>query len=195
MASTKNGMEVRRITHQDAKPFIECWHYSKVVPTGHNIFFGWFFGDEMYAVADYGWGVNPYQASFLSRVTGEDVTMKQLVELKRLCRSEPALEKAYLTMFLSCCHKLLSEDGVAFIVSFSDPEHGHNGGIYKAANFQHLGTTGAEMHLIDKDGVKRHRRYAYRYARRNGIHVREAREALGVTPIKTQPKDRWFLKI
>lgn len=185
-------MTLREISHGEARPFIEAWHYSKCVPTGHNIFFGWFNGDELYAVANYGWGVNPYQEKFLTRVTGYPVDRATCLELKRLCRVEPRDEIAPLTKFLSKCHGELRRRGIHFIVSFSDPEYGHSGGIYKAASFQHLGQTAAERHVVDKDGNKLHRRVAYRHSRRNGISISESRKQLGLTPIITKPKDRWF---
>ena len=50
-----------------------------------------------------------------------------------------------------------TRQGVKFVVSFSDPANGHNGGIYKAANFKHLGKSNAEWHVVDKNGVLRHR--------------------------------------
>ena len=195
MSNETNKTSVELISLEESRPFIEKWHYSGVVPTGQNIFFGWYDNTgKLYAVADYGIGVNPYQAPFLSRITGFIVENKNLLELKRLCRVEPKQNKP-LTRFLSLCHKKLKKMGYKYVVSFSDPEEKHNGGIYKAANFLHLGQTNPEMHLIDKDGNKRHRRYAYRHARRNGIHVSKSREILGVSPVKTMPKDRWFLKI
>lgn len=89
----------------------------------------------------------------------------------------------------------MKQKGYCYIVSFSDPNYGHNGGIYKAANFQHLGKTNPENHAIDSDGIIRHRRYYYRYARRKGITVSQAREELGLKLIKTVPKDRWFIQI
>ena len=178
-----------------AKEFIERWHYSGKAPTGKNIYFGWLFHGELYAVADYGIGVNPYQASFLSRKSGFQVTNDNLVELKRLCRVEPKIDSLPLTAFLSRCHKILASDGYRFVVSFSDPEEGHNGGIYKAANFLALGQTNAENHAIDSSGTKHHRRYDYRYAKRKGITMQEARDALGLKIYRSKPKDRWLLKI
>ena len=178
----------------EAQRFIERWHYSGRCPTGKNIFFGGYINGELYCVSDYGIGVNAYQSSFLSRETGHVVTDSNLLELKRLCRSEPR-QNWPLTQFLSQCHKTLKAQGYKYIVSFSDPEHGHNGGIYRAANFQHIGQSSPEFHLVDENGEKRHRRYAFRYARRNGIDVAEARDRLGVSRQKTAPKDRWFLCI
>lgn len=184
--------EVERVGINLARPFIEQWHYSKRVPTGKNYFWGWFVGFELYAVADYGIGVNPYQAAFLSRLTGKSVTPETLVELKRLCRSEPRKDGLPLTAFLSRCQKRLKAMGFRYIVSFSDPQFGHDGGIYKAASFTHLGQTNPENHVVDTSGVIRHRRYAFRHARRNGISIAEAREEIGLEIQRTPPKDRWF---
>ena len=187
-------VEIRTIELSVARPFIEMWHYSNKVPTGKNIFFGWYINEELYAVANYGIGVNNYQSSFLARVTSENVENNNLLELKRLCRAEPA-RQMYLTQFLSKCHKRLKKLGYKYIISFSDPECGHNGGIYRAANFSHIGKTNAEWHVIDEDGTKHHRRYPYRYAQRNNCTIDEARKELGLKRIKTLPKDRWFLRI
>jgi hypothetical protein len=186
---------VKEISLKEAKPFIEKWHYSKRVPTGKNIFFGWYIEDQLYAVADYGIGVNSYQATFLSKLTNYNITNDNLLELKRLCRIEPKNEKLQLSEFLSKCHKELKKRGYKYIVAFSDPMYGHNGGIYKASNFIHMGKTNAEYHVIDKDGNIRHRRYPFRYAERHGCSIQEAREILGLKRIKTPPKDRWFIKI
>lgn len=185
---------VLEISRDIAKPFIEKWHYSKRVPTGKNIFFGWYIDNVLYALANYGIGVNSYQAKYLKRITKMEICEKNLLELKRLCRTEPR-KNVQLTQFLAKCHKLLKRLGYEYIVSFSDPEYGHNGGIYKAANFRHLGTTSPEFHVIDQSGIMRHRRYPYRYAQRNKCTIAEAREILGLRRIKTKPKDRWFLKI
>jgi hypothetical protein len=196
--------DVRKIAHREAAPFIKQWHYSGRCPTGKNIYFGWFmkggntpdlFGDSLYAVADYGIGVNPYQAQALSRMTGLEVDSEHLLELKRLCRKEPKIDMFPLSAFLSRCHKMLRRDGYQHIVSFSDPSWGHTGGIYRASNFMHLGQTNAETHAIDEKGETRHRRLYFRYARRNNVTVAAARDTLGLTLIKTKPKDRWFIKI
>jgi hypothetical protein len=193
-------MEIEQIGHKKASAFIQKWHYSCKCPTGKNIFFGWFSGcdiftRELYAVADYGIGVNPYQAQSLSKLSGYNVTNETLLELKRLCRIEPKNIEIQLTQFIAGCHKILKSNGFRFIVSFSDPAYNHNGGIYKAANFIHLGKTNPENHAIEQDGTVRHRRYYFRYARRKGITVAQARKELGLKLIKTLPKDRWFLPL
>jgi hypothetical protein len=197
---------ITEISLEIARPFIEKWHYSHRVPTGKNIFFGWFvqsdqyepsnlFGETLYAVSDYGIGVNPYQSKFLATGTGQPITDNNLIELKRQCRIEPKANGLPLTYFMAQCHKLLARMGYRYVVTFSDPNHGHNGGVYRAGNFQSIGKTNGEWHTIDEEGEVRHRRYAYRHARRNGISIPEARERLGLKRIETLPKDRWILQI
>lgn len=185
------------VTYDVAAPFIRKFHYSGTVPKGRNIYFACYLDDELYAITNYGGGINPFQASYLSRVlSNPDIRDDSLVELKRLCRSEPRHEKYQLTHFLSRCHKLLkSIYNIRHVISFSDPGFKHNGGIYIASNFKHIGQTGTEMHVVDKDGNPVHRRVAYRYSRRYGCTIGEARDILGFTPIKTPRKDRWYLSI
>ena len=199
--------DILRIPHNIAKPFIEKWHYSSRCPTGKNIFFGWYidgaeygletdlFGKTLYAIADYGIGVNPYQSQSLTRMTGIEIDTQKLLELKRLCRVEPKVDKLPLTMFIAKCHRILDKEGYCYVVAFSDPAYGHSGGIYKAANFKYLGKTNPETHAIEADGTLRHRRLYFRYARRNNVSVAQARQELGLSLKKTMPKDRWFIQI
>lgn len=149
----------------------------------------------LYAAAAYGWGVNPYQETYLSRVLGREVTRGNCLEIKRLARVEPAVPSLPLTWFLARVHRDLRRRGVRYIVAFSDPAHGHSGGIYRAANFVHAGQTKPEDHCVDQDGNPVHRRVAYRLGKRSGISTAEAREQLGLQTVKTPPKDRWLLDL
>ena len=177
---------ISKISHKQAKGFVENWHYSGRMPTGKNVNFGLWCNDYLYAVIVYGIGVNPYQAKFLG--------VDSVVEIKRMCRSEPKMNYE-LSRFIRLSLKMVGRE-MRFdaVVAFADPEQGHEGTVYKATGFGFAGKTNAEWHLVDKDGVKRHRRYAYRMARRNDISVSEARDILGVERVKTEPKNRWVLK-
>ena len=178
---------IANLQHKQAKDFVENWHYSHRIPTGKNIYFGLLAGEDLYAVIVYGIGVNPYQAKFLN--------VESVIEIKRLCRSEP--KKPYeLSRFIRLSAKMARMImGFRAIVAFADPEYGHEGTVYKATGFTHEGYTNPEWHLIGPDGEKRHRRYAFRMARRNGITVSDARDALGMKRLKTEPKHRWVLRL
>ena len=179
---TLQDYHINSINHAEAKAFIEYWHYSKRMPTGKNFCFGLFWR-ELYAVIVYGIGVNPYQAAFLG--------VNTVLEIKRMARTEPK-EMYPLSRFMAITLKLLRrKTEFDAIVAFADPEYGHEGTVYKASGFQHLGMTNAEWHLIDGQGVKRHRRFAYRYAKRNSCTTIKARERLGLTRAITLPKHRY----
>lgn len=180
--------KIRKIEHKTAKKWVETWHYSKIMPTGKNISYGLFAGENLYAVIVYGIGVNPYQAKYLNS--------EGTIEIKRMCRSEPPIDGFPLSKLISITIKMVKKEfPFDCVVAFADPEEGHEGTVYKAANFTRHGVTSAEWHLIDAEGNKRHRRFAYRYARRNNKTISEARIELGVTRQKTKPKIRWIRRI
>lgn len=188
---------VAEIDYDRARPFIQRWHYAGDVCKGSHCFFGWFIDCRLYAVADFGNGVNPYAARFLSRVCGEPVTNATYRELTRLCRvgARRTKTKHPLSKFLSECHRQLAQDGVRWVVAFSDPAHQHRGGIYKASGYTHAGRTQSEVHVKNKDGSVSHRRKAYRLARRTDTTIAIARERLGQVRVATPRKDRWVKAI
>lgn len=188
----------RMIGLDEAKPFIEAFHYSGSVPTGPNIFFGAFIDGDLYAVAAFGSGANKNLESWLAELTGLPVTRGNLTILKRLCRKgERGNSRIPMTQFLAFCHRVLREFfGIRFIMAYSDPAAGHDGGIYRAANFIHLGTTKSEQHVQDADGRIMHRRGVYHYRRRCGVDtVAQVRDMLSLSLIMTPPKDRWFIDL
>jgi hypothetical protein len=201
----RNNSLVRGASIKEARPFIEQWHYSHKVPTGKNFFFAMesgeqadLFSAETYAIACYGHSASQSMHTGLARMTGLDVTIDNMLELRRLCRREPKDGKP-LTWFLSRCHKLLKKQGIKYIVSFSDPYHDHNGGIYKAANFEYLGKTQAAVHNKNEKGEVIHRRIPYHHKRKmkypDGVGMEMARRDLGLEKFTTPPKDRWFIEI
>jgi hypothetical protein len=178
-----SGVCVQKIDHSTAKLWVETWHYSRRMPTGKNICYGLSLSGQLYAVIVYGIGVNPYQAKFLN--------VERVLEIKRLARSEPRLDYP-LSRFISITSKLAyKEFPYDCLVALADPEHGHYGTVYKASGFTLHGMTNAEWHLEDEAGERRHRRYAFRHARRNGNSLGESRRQLKVRRVQTQPKYRW----
>ncbi len=175
---------IAKIDHLTAADWVKKWHYTKRMPTGKNLCYGVFDECGLYAVIVYGIGVNPYQAKFLG--------VSNVLEIKRLCRREPPNPKYQLSRFIAISSRCAaSECPCDCIVAFADPEQGHEGTVYRASGFQFHGITGAEWHLSDSNGNKRHRRFAFRHARRNNMSISESRTELGLVRVKTQPKYRW----
>lgn len=174
---------IAAIGHKTAKAFIEKWHYSHRMPTGKNLLYGLHTEIGLYAVIVYGIGVNPYQAKFLG--------VNKVVEIKRMARTEPRLSYP-LSRFIAITARMVAKQfPYDCIVAFADPEHGHEGTVYKASGFVLHGMTNAEWHLMEASGEVRHRRYAFRHARRNGCSVAESRDLLALSRVKTKPKYRW----
>lgn len=188
---------VKTVTRAEAAAIIDKHHYSGNVPAGKNICYGWYFNGSLYAVAVYGIGANFRLPSLLSRVTGYSVNWKNLIELKRLARTEPKIDNRPLSKFLSLCHRFLSKIGYQYIASFSDPDYNPYGGIYAAANFKFIGmTSNHDWDILNKEGKKIGRRTLLHWRKKNGNpSIDEACKILGYTKINPQPKKRWFLKI
>lgn len=196
------SLQVRRIDKKTAAPVIEQYHYSKNVPAGKNIYFGYYVNNSLlYAVAIYGIGVNNNGPAYLARVTGTNVTVQNSLELKRLARVEPKIVSAPLTKFLAICHRLLKKEGYRSIVSYSDPDFNPTGGIYAASNFKMIGLTSPETDILNAAGLKINRRTLLHWRNRQKVltgkmlTIDEACEIRGFKKVKTQPKKRWFLEI
>lgn len=142
--------------------------------------YGLFYGDKLYAVIVYGIGVNPYQARFLG--------VKRVLEIKRMCRSEPRLDFP-LSRFIAISSRMVRKQfPYDCLYAFADPDQGHEGVVYKASGFTLHGMSNPEWHLMGNDGIKRHRRFAFRYARRKGIPLSQARDELGLKRVQTPPQ-------
>ena len=175
---------IQKVSQDTAAKWVVRWHYSQRMPTGKNICYGLYANGSLYAVIVYGIGVNPYQAKFLG--------VNKVLEIKRMCRSEPSLPYP-LSRFIALTSKMVAREYPHdCIVAFADPEQGHEGTVYKATGFCLHGMTNPEWHLEDENGNKRHRRFAFRHARRNQQSISESRNQLNLKRVKTLPKYRWI---
>lgn len=131
MSSPKQLYKVyynENIIDNEIKSFVQNWHYSKsarsqqqkhVFKLVDNV-------DRLIGVAIYG---NP-----MSRHYG-----KEVLELRRLCLIDDT-PKNTESFFIARTLKWLEKNTkYSSVVSFADPNHGHQGVIYKASNFKYDG--------------------------------------------------------
>lgn len=130
------SFEVKTISHAEAKPFIEKWHYSGSI-NGVRIThaFGLYSGADLIGAMIYG-GVGMANAwrKFAS-------CEKDVIELRRLCciDNTPKNTESY---FIGKTLKWLKRNTkVKIVLSYADASQGHSGVIYRASNFQHVGMT------------------------------------------------------
>lgn len=151
MTSQKVDLLVAPCSHKAAKYAVMNWHYSKAMPAGNLVKFGvWEDGAFVGAVL-FGWGANnnigsPY-----------NLKMTEVCELVRVA----------LTSHLSAVSQIVSKTinelrkqspGLRLIVSYADPEHGHNGGIYQAMNWAYTGSSKPQRGMVGASGKSAHKK-------------------------------------
>lgn len=78
-----------------------------------------------------------------------------VVELHRLCCIDNTLKNTE-SFFVSRCLRWLKQNtDIKVVISYSDLEYGHEGAIYKAANFEFIGQT-KDNKIIEYNGKRYH---------------------------------------
>lgn len=120
-------------SYQAARYAVKHWHYSKSLSASKNVFLGvWESGVFIGAVV-FGRGAN----NNLHKPFSLDMT--ECVELTRVALNK---HDSQVSRILSIATGMLKRinPGVRLIVSYADPNEGHVGKIYQAANWVYTGT-------------------------------------------------------
>lgn len=122
---------------------------------------------------------------------------KQVRELARLCIHPDYHKKNFSTWFLSRVIKQYKQEcqDIKLIISFADTTQGHEGTVYKAANWQYDGKTGRSFHYIDDSGNTIHKKTVYDLARKAGKKEAEYAQAIGYKKVRHLPKKRYLLHL
>ena len=103
---------------------------------------------------------------FFSKLFKDD----NYLDLNRLCVNE-GLKKNVLSFFVSQCLKILKKNVV--IVSYADPNNGHNGYIYQATNWIYTGA--GRVNENDERGVNK---FFFRNKEYHERHIPETMKSL-----------------
>lgn len=141
------------------KDFIIANHYSKSLSRGNKYVFCLYVSGKLRGVAIFG------------IPTGKDSPGD--LECKRFCLA-PKAKKNVASWFMAKCIKQIKKEGkYSEIVSYADPEAGHEGTMYKASNFQDKGTQRKKPQMIQlNSGQKVHLRIAYQKV--SGVYTKTA---------------------
>ena len=150
---------LKEIDNSTAKVFCFSWHYSKTCPPCKYIF-GAFYNNFLIGIIAFGQPAMRNQSQCYNAV----------LELRRLCLIDKAPKNSE-SRFISVALKLLRKKGIkGNIISLADPEHGHTGMIYRAANFKYLGLErGGGSRKIIINGISYHSRTAFQRFGASGI--------------------------
>jgi hypothetical protein len=183
------GYKVEHISFSDTvRSFLRKWHYSDYVNIQAKEVFGLFrdgaFLPELVGVCIY---TRPAGPSAAQKYYPQDPN--KCLELRRLCLIDDTPKNAE-SFFVSRTLKWLRKNtDWKFVVSYADPEQGHEGTIYKAANFKYEGVTAPGQSLL-VDGQSFHIRTLTMVDRPYGVEINERYKAgdAGIQIVRTKPK-------
>lgn len=191
------GYVVEPISFRDAQTLIEARHYlAQLRKSGTQI--GLIYDSEVVGVGVFG---QPSREGVVRSLWPEG-TLENTTELLRFYTVD-GVEPWIGTWFLSRAIRLLPRV-VEIVVAYSDPAHGHHGGLYQAASWIYTGpTTNTPYHYEDAEGNRIGKQTPWKQAKRErerGLAPvdetpahGERRVALerGWTRVKDEPKHRY----
>jgi hypothetical protein len=130
-------------SYKAARYACEHWHYSKCVPVGKLVKIGVWENNKFIGVVIFGRGAN----KDLLKPYGLDQT--QGAELVRIALTS---HKSTVTRIIKIALKMLKGicPEIKLIISFADPEQGHEGKIYQAGNWIYCGKSNAADEYLYK---------------------------------------------
>ena len=149
--SEKVDLRLDWCSYEAAKYAVEHWHYSKCMPIGKLVKIGVWEDNKYIGAVIFGYGNNQFQG------VAYGLVQTQICELLRIALTE---HKTPVTKISSIALKMLkqSNKGMRLVVSYADPEQGHNGAIYQAGNWVFIGTGGSNEAFYDESGKRVHSR-------------------------------------
>jgi hypothetical protein len=138
-------------SYEAAKYSVMHWHYSKCMPIGKLVKIGVWEDQTFIGCIIFGYGNNQFQG------VKYNLVQTQICELLRVALTD---HKTEVTKIVKIAIKLLkqSNKGIRLIVSYADPEQGHNGSIYQAGNWCFIGTGGSNEAFYNDKGERIHSR-------------------------------------
>lgn len=145
--------------------FVKKHHYLKSLSRGNKHCFAMYYNDKLVGVAAFGIPV------------GKNVNKKygNVLELKRMVLNRKI--KNGCSFFLGHCLRWLKTNTqYTGVISYADPEQGHQGIIYKASNFKYIGKQSFRTPFISYQGKKIYARNLYNGSKRGNFLLNKKRK-------------------
>ena len=173
--SIKDKYRVLPIDRSDYKEWLLHKHYAHRLPS-ISYAFGLYSNKLLNGVCTFGL---PPSAPLVQNVLG-GFYLKNIIELNRLITPDN-LEKNVLSYFISQCFKYLPKP--ICVISFADPNSGHQGYIYQATNWIYTGVGSATPNCYLENGKQIHSKWVKKYKD----------EGHKITKIEQDPKHRYVM--
>lgn len=180
--SCKHVLHVESCSYKEAELFLSVFHYIGTAPRGNSSWYSLRCGRSILGVIGIGRGANKH----LSNKTPS-------MELTRMAIVDWAPKNAG-SYFLSKVVKQFKRDFPAIkrLVSFADPNVGHTGGIYRAANWIESGHTQKDYKYQLPDGTTVHKS---RFRCSNGKTEKELATEAHAKKVSQSGKIRFVLNL
>ncbi len=145
--SDKVDLKLDWCSYEAAKFAVEHWHYSRCLPVGNSVKVGVWENNKFIGCVIYSHGAN----NNIAKPYG--LLQTECVELTRVALNK---HETPVSKIVSISLKLLKKQSpdLRLIVSYADPEQGHNGSVYQAMNWAYVGKSQAQReYLIDGEIV------------------------------------------
>jgi len=147
---TKAELKLDWCSHEAAKYAVNHWHYSRCLPSFKLCKIGVWESGVFIGVVIFSMGAAP-QAH-----CPYGIGNREICELTRVALSH---HQSAVSRIVAISLRMIKEQspGLRMVVSYADPEQGHDGGIYKAGGWAFVGRTDPCEQFVDtKTGERVH---------------------------------------
>lgn len=140
---------VRRIEIQEAALLLKKFHYHRQARRGDSLAVGLFWKEILVGVVIFGRTVRDRIPASLNKICSTNFQSNEVFELTRFVLTDglPTNTGSY---FFTRCLPFVRELKISLLIAYSDTTQGHQGCLYKACNWIHVGTSYPNYHYVEK---------------------------------------------
>lgn len=168
--------------------FLQSFHYAGFGRSA-KLILGAFLNNQLVAVCKFSSVVRKEVSTSLG------LPPSKVWELDRFCIHPNYQKKNLASWFLSRCVKQIGDARIQCLVSFADSTFGHDGTIYKAANWTRHSAVKPSYHYVDRTGWVLHKKTLWDHAKRMGKTERSYAEEHGYQKIYGKEKEKFVLRL
>tara|TARA_R100000908_G_scaffold56710_1_gene32238 strand:+ start:35484 stop:36110 length:627 start_codon:yes stop_codon:yes gene_type:complete len=147
MKLIKNEWEVQRIGKSEADNFVEQWHYAHKAGYLAHRCYGLFYKGDPSTLH----GVAIWNTPALGAAKYVSNNHQSVLGLSRFCLVENRPENAG-SFLISKSIKMLNTKRWQTLLTYADTAHNHNGGLYRASNWDYNGITKKNPYYVNDKG-------------------------------------------
>jgi len=185
----KVKLKIDWASHEAAKYACENWHYSKTIPVGKLVKVGAWENDKYIGVVIFGRGANNNMLKPFGLNADEGCELVRIALKKH---------ETFVSKILAFAIKFLKKQSpeLRLIVSYSDADQDHHGGIYQATNWIYDGLKNANtMGAFIVNGKKTHPKSIHSKGIKQNIEAVKKHLDKNATIFYTKGKHRYLMPL